>query len=62
MDFPISLIDFLLTRQVRVLENLGQHAVNVVSVLLTAGFFAIVTGVVTQRNRLAESSNVRRHF
>jgi len=55
-------MDFALTRQVRALENLGQHGVYVVSVLVTAGFFAIVTGVVTQRNRLAQSSNLRRHF
>ena len=49
MDFLLSLIDFALARQEQVLEGLAQHTVYVVTVLVTAGFFAIVTGVVTRR-------------
>jgi len=54
MDFLLGLIHFALARQEQVLEGLAQHTVYVVTVLVTAGFFAIVTGVVTRRNPLAK--------
>lgn len=54
MDFLISLFDFALARQEQVLEGLAQHAGYVVVVLVTAGIFAIVTGIATRRNQLAK--------
>ena len=54
MDFLLRLIDFALSRQEQVLEGLAQHTWYVITVLVTAGLFAIVTGVVTRRNLLAK--------
>ena len=54
MDFLLSLFEFALKRQEQVLEALLQHTGYVVSVLVTAGAFAIVTGIVTRRNVLAK--------
>ncbi len=54
MDFVISLFEFALKRQEQVIEGLLQHTGYVVSVLVTAGVFAIVTGIVTRRNVLAK--------
>ena len=54
MDFVISLFEFALKRQEQVIEGLMQHTGYVVSVLVTAGVFAIVTGIVTRRNVLAK--------
>lgn len=53
MEFLLSLIEFALDRQEQILEGLAQHTGYVVSVLVTAGVFAIVTGIVTRRNQLA---------
>ena len=53
MDFLLSLIEFALDRQEQIVEGLAQHTGYVVSVLVTAGVFAIVTGIVTRRNQLA---------
>lgn len=53
MDFLFSLIDFALGRQEQVLEGLAQHTGYVVVVLVSAGLFAILTGVITRRNQLA---------
>ena len=53
MEFLFSLIEFALDRQEQILEGLAQHTGYVVSVLVTAGVFAIVTGIVTRRNQLA---------
>ena len=53
MDFLLSLLEFAFGRQEQVLEALAQHVGYVVSVLVTAGVFAIVTGIVTRRNQLA---------
>jgi len=53
LDSLLSLLEFALARQEQVLEALAQHAGYVVSVLVTAGVFAIVTGIVTRRNQLA---------
>ena len=54
MDFVISLIEFTLSRQDKVLEGLVQHTGYVVSVLVTAGVLAVVTGTLTRRNQLAK--------
>jgi osmoprotectant transport system permease protein len=54
VDFVISLFEFALKRQEQVIEGLMQHTGYVVSVLVTAGVFAIVTGIVTRRNVLAK--------
>ena len=54
MDFLFSLIDFALARQEQVLEGLAQHTGYVVTVLVSAGLFAILTGVVTRRSQLAK--------
>jgi len=54
VDFLLRLIDFALSRQEQVLEGLAQHTWYVITVLVTAGLFAIVTGVVTRRNLLAK--------
>lgn len=54
MDFVISLFEFALKRQEQVFEGLLQHTGYVVSVLVTAGLFAIVTGIVTRRNVFAK--------
>ncbi|WP_415274175.1 ABC transporter permease [Aquiluna sp. Uisw_065] len=54
MDFLLRLIDFALSRQEQVLEGLAQHTWYVITVLVTAGFFAIVAGVVTRRSTLAK--------
>jgi len=53
VDFLLSLLEFAFGRQEQVLEALAQHVGYVVSVLVTAGVFAIVTGIVTRRNQLA---------
>ena len=54
MDFIISLFEFALSRQDSVLEGLVQHTGYVVSVLVTAGVLAVVTGTLTRRNQLAK--------
>lgn len=54
MEFILSLIEFALKRQEQVLEALGQHAGYVVTVLVSAGFFAVVTGVLTRQSLLAK--------
>lgn len=54
MDFIFSLFDFALSRQDSVLEGLVQHTGYVVSVLVTAGVLAVVTGTLTRRNQLAK--------
>ena len=54
MDFLVSLFEFALKRQEQVLVALGQHTGYVVTVLVSAGLFAIVTGIVTRRNVLAK--------
>jgi len=53
VDFLLSILEFALARQEQVLEALAQHTGYVVTVLVTAGVFAIVTGIVTRRNQLA---------
>ncbi|HEY7796391.1 MAG TPA: ABC transporter permease [Microbacteriaceae bacterium] len=54
MDFIISLFDFALSRQDSVIEGLVQHTGYVVTVLVTAGILAVVTGTLTRRNQLAK--------
>ena len=54
MDFLIGLFEFALSRQDRVVEGLVQHTGYVVTVLVAAGFIAVVTGVLTRRNQLAK--------
>ena len=54
MDFIISLFEFALSRQDSVLEGLVQHTGYVVSVLVTAGVLAVVTGTLTRKNQLAK--------
>jgi osmoprotectant transport system permease protein len=54
MDFIISLFDFALSRQDSVIDGLVQHTGYVVSVLVTAGVLAVVTGTLTRRNQLAK--------
>lgn len=54
MDFLLSLVEFALKRQEQVLEGLAQHTGYVVSVLVSAGIFAIATGIVTRKNTLAK--------
>lgn len=54
MDFLISLFEFALSRQDSVIEGLVQHTGYVVSVLVTAGILAVVTGTITRRNQLAK--------
>lgn len=54
MDFIISLFDFALSRQDSVIEGLVQHTGYVVTVLVTAGVLAVVTGTLTRRNQLAK--------
>jgi osmoprotectant transport system permease protein len=54
VDFLLSLWDFALARQDRVLTGLAQHTGYVVSVLVSAGLFAIATGVLTRRSQLAK--------
>ncbi len=54
MDFIISLFEFALSRQDTVLEGLVQHTGYVVSVLVTAGVLAVVTGTLTRRNLFAK--------
>lgn len=53
MEFLLSLINFAIARQSQVVDGLIEHTGYVVSVLVTAGVFAVVTGVVTRRNALA---------
>ncbi len=54
MDFLIGLFEFALSRQEQVIEGLVQHTGYVVSVLVTAGIIAVVTGTLTRRNQLAK--------
>jgi osmoprotectant transport system permease protein len=53
VDFLLSLINFAIARQSQVFDGLIEHTGYVVSVLVTAGSFAIVTGIVARRNLLA---------
>ena len=54
MDFLIGLFEFALSRQDSVIEGVVQHTGYVVTVLVAAGFIAVVTGVLTRRNQLAK--------
>ena len=54
MDFLISLFEFALSRQEQMIEGIIQHTGYVVSVLVTAGVLAIVTGIATRKSQLAK--------
>jgi osmoprotectant transport system permease protein len=53
LDFLISLWNFALSRQPQVVAGLAEHTVYVVTVLVSAGSFAVLTAILVRRNLLA---------
>lgn len=53
MDFLLSLFNFAIARQSQVIDGLIEHTLYVAAVLVSAGVFAVATGVVTRQNPFA---------
>lgn len=54
MDFLFGLFEFALSRPEKVIERVIQHTGYVASVLVTAAFLAVVTGILTRKSQLAK--------